>query len=171
MPRLFLLFVALLGASPPPAAARHDVHLSHTRMVVDGTTIICRVRVFHDDMETVLRRFTRVADLRIVDGASQDSAFQRYFASKVVMSSGGERLQPRVIQSGRDPESSDSPMWWYLVQYRASTPVQSVAIKHELMFEQFPDQRNIMTVLKMPREERYSLYFAPGESREQVLKF
>jgi hypothetical protein len=166
-----LLFLALAGARPLGETGRHDIHLSHTRMVVDGASIVCRVRVFHDDAEAVLRRFANQPGLRITDGSSQDSLFQRYFDSRVTMTAGGERLHGRVLQSGRDAEVTDSPMWWYLIEYRAAKPVQLVAIRHELMFEQFPDQRNIMTVLKMPKEERYSLYFAAGESKEQVLEF
>jgi len=140
-------------------------------MVVDGPTVLARVRVFHDDLEVVLRRHSHRPDLKITDVSSQDSAFAAYFDAKVSLISAGERLHPRVLQSGPDPDASDSPMWWYLVELKASRPIESLAVRYELMFEQFGDQRNIIAILKTPGDQRQSLYFAAGESREQVVKF
>lgn len=140
-------------------------------MVVDGATVTCRVRVFHDDAQAVLRRFANRPTLRIVDGASQDSLFERYVEAKVSVTSDGTPLRPRVIDSGRDTDATTATMWWYVIEYRAPRSVTSLAIRHQLMFEQFENQRNVMTILKMPREERYSLYFAAGDSREQVVRF
>lgn len=167
---LLVLFAGLAPATPQPVVS-HDVHLSHTRMVVDGATVLARVRVFHDDLEVVLRRHGNRPDLRISSGASQDSAFAAYFDAKVSLRSAGERLVPKVLQSGPDPDASDSPMWWYLVELKASKPIESLAVRYGLMFEQFTDQRNIVAILKMPGEKRQSLYFAAGDEREQVVKF
>lgn len=170
-PVLPLLLALLTGGPPGARAAMHDVHLSHSRMVVDGATITVRIRVFHDDTEAALRAFAGRTDLRIVDGESQDSVFQRYYDAKVALKANGERLHARVIQSGRDAEMAESPMWWYLLEYRAPRPVRSIAILQELMFEQFRDQRNILSILKLPGQERHSLYFAVGDSKEMVLDF
>jgi hypothetical protein len=167
---LVVLFAGLAPVATPPAVA-HDVHLSHTRMVVDGATVLARVRVFHDDLELVLQRHGSRPDLRITNGASQDSAFAAYFDARVSLTSAGERLRGRVLQSGPDPDASDSPMWWYLIELKAAKPIESLAVRYELMFEQFGDQRNIVAILKMPGEKRQSLYFAAGEEREQVVKF
>lgn len=168
---ILLLFVAALGPARSSGAAAHDIHLSHTRMVIDGASVLARVRVFHDDMELVLRRHSGRPELRITDGSSQDSAFAAYFDAKVSLTSAGERLHPRVIESGPDPDATDSPMWWYLVELKARRPIHALGVKYELMFEQFEDQRNIVSVLKLPGEERRSLYFAAGESREQLVEF
>jgi hypothetical protein len=140
-------------------------------MVVDGSTVLARVRVFHDDLEVVLRRHGNRPDLSITDGSSHDSAFAAYFDAKVSLISAGERLHPRVLQSGPDPDASDSPMWWYLIELKAAKPIEQLTVRYELMFEQFGDQRNIIAILKTPGEKRQSLYFAAGETREQVVKF
>lgn len=167
------LVVLLAGLTPVAhgTSARHDIHLSHTRMVVDGATVLARVRVFHDDLELVLRRHVARPELRITDGAAQDSAFAAYFDARVSLTSSGERLRPRVLHSGPDPDATDSPMWWYLVELKASKPIESLVMRYDLMFEQFTDQRNIVAILKLPGEKRQSLYFAAGEEREQVVKF
>ena len=169
-PVLFL-FVAAVGPVPIGRTALHDIHLSHTRMVVDGATVQARIRVFHDDLEMVLRRHTARQELSVRDESSQDSLFAAYLDATVSLTSAGERLRPHVIQSGRDPDATDSPMWWYLVEFRAAKPIQTLAVKYELMFEVFDDQRNIVSVVKMPGEARRSLYFAPGERGEQVVRF
>ena len=162
----------LLLAGPPRAAAPvHDLHLSHTRMVVDGATITARLRLFHDDTENSLRRFARRPALRISDQAGQDSVFERYYNDRVQLSVNGVRVRARVVASGRDPDAADPVMWWYEVKYRTAQPVRSIALRQHLMFEMFEDQRNILTVIKMPSNERFSLYFAPSDTKEQVLTF
>jgi hypothetical protein len=40
-----------------------------------------------------------------------------------------------------------------------------------LLFEHFSDQKNIVTMLKMPGETRYSLYFVREDVREQSVTF
>ena len=169
----FFPFVLVLLARPPRPVGQpvHDIHLSHTRMVVNGSTIAARVRVFHDDTEVVLQRFAGRPDLRVADHASQDSLFERYLNDRVVLAANGQRLRARVVASGRDPDAADPVMWWYDVQYRAAQPVHSLALRQHLMFEQFRDQRNILTVIAMPSEERFSLYFAPTDLKEQILTF
>lgn len=170
--RFFPILVLLL-ARPPVARVTpvHELHLSHTRMVVTGTTVTARVRVFHDDTEAVLRRFANRSTLRVTDRAGEDSVFQRYYNERVHLTANGQPLQARVVASGRDPDTADPVMWWYEVEYRAPQRVVSLALRQHLMFEQFQDQRNILTVIAMPSEERYSLYFSPSDLKAQVLKF
>jgi hypothetical protein len=149
----------------------HDIHLTHTRMVVDGSTVVSRVRLFHDDLEAALRRYTGKADLTVTRASPQDSVFGAYFSAKVALTSAGARLTGvRVLQSGPDPDPGDFPMWWYLVELRATAPISVLSVRFSLLFEQFPDQRNILSILKTP-DERHSLYFASGDEKEQLVRF
>lgn len=168
--RPFLLALSLAGPlSYAGTRFAHDIHLSHTRMVVEGATITARVRVFHDDLEAALRRHSGRAELMVRDGSSQDSIFIAYLESRVTLHSGGVRLKPRVLQSGPDPDAVDSPMWWYVVEFKAPRPIAELTLRHELMFELFGDQRNIVALVHMPHQARYSMYFAAGESRAQTV--
>ena len=167
MPR-FVPLLFLLGLAGTP---RHEVHLSHTRLVVDGRVVSGRIRLFHDDTEAVLQRFTGRADLRVTASNAQREAFQRYIDSTLVVTAGGTRLRPRVVDAGPDPDVSTAPMWWYALEYRAPSAVKGLAIRHVLMFEQFANQRNILTVLTRPGDRRFSLYFAAGDTTQQVLAF
>lgn len=167
MPR-FVPLLLLLGLAGTP---RHEVHLSHTRLVVEGSVVTGRIRLFHDDTEAVLQRFTGRAELRVNVIDAQREAFQRYIDSTITVTAGGTRLHPRVVDAGPDPDVTTAPMWWYALEYRARSPVKGLAIRHTLMFEQFSNQRNILTVLTWPGDRRFSLYFAAGDAREQVLTF
>lgn len=167
MPR-FVPLLLLLGLAGSP---RHEIHLSHTRLVVEGTTVVGRIRLFHDDTEAVLQRLTGRADLRVTAANPQLEAFQRYIDSTMTLVAGGTRLRPRVVDAGPDPDVSTAPMWWYALEYRAPRAVQGLAIRHVLMFEQFANQRNILTVLTRPGDRRFSLYFAAGDTVQQVLTF
>lgn len=164
-------FVPLLFLFGLPGTVRHEVHLSHTRLVVEGRVVTGRIRLFHDDTEAVLQRFTGRADLRVTSTESQREAFQRYIDSTITVTAGGTRLRPRVVDAGPDPDVSTAPMWWYALEYQAPRAVKGLAIRHVLMFEQFNNQRNILTVLTRPGDRRFSLYFAAGDTREQVLTF
>lgn len=168
---LLLAFIAALDpfrSGPPPA---HDIHLSHTRIVVDGTRLRARIRVFQDDMEQVLRRHTGNKELATVQRSALDSAFASYLQAKVALTSAGQRLRGRVTASGPDADPTDSPMWVYEVEFVAPRPVNTLTVRFELMFEQFDDQRNVVIVVREGEAQRRSLYFAPGSSREQSVTF
>jgi hypothetical protein len=172
---LLLLAVPLhaTGLGRPAGGARtiHDIHLSYTRMVVDGPSIVCRVRVFKDDIEGALRRHLSSPSFQLAATPASDSAFASYFNAHATISSDGTRLSARVRESASDPDVADETMWTYLVELSAPAPVRSVSIRIGLLFEVFKDQKNIVTLLKMPREERFSLYFSAGDSTAKQLAF
>lgn len=167
MPR-FVPLLLLLGLGGTPA---HEIHLSHTRLVVEGHTVTGRIRLFHDDTEAALQKFVGRPELRVTAADAQRDAFQAYIDSMLVIRAGGERLRARVVDAGPDPDVSTAPMWWYALEYRAATPVRGLDIRHVVMFDQFDNQRNIVTVLTRPGDQRFSLYFAVGDTTGKTLRF
>ncbi|MCC6319039.1 MAG: hypothetical protein IT361_15270 [Gemmatimonadaceae bacterium] len=155
----------------PLAGPRHDIHLTHTRLVVEGRKITGRIRLFHDDTEAALQRSTGRRDLRITAADPQRAAFERYLDSTVALTAGGRRLPARVVAAGADPGDGIAPMWWYDVEYLAPARVTRLGLRHAVMFDQFDNQRNIVSVLVRPGDRRFSLYFAVGDRREHVLTF
>jgi hypothetical protein len=151
-------------------AAIHDVHLSYSRVVVDGTSIRWRVRLFRDDLERALRAQSRGAVIT-AEAPAADSVFADYFNARVSVTANGRRLAGRVTQSGRDADVSDDEMWWYLVELTAPAAVSTIATRVGLLFELFDDQRNVLTLLKMPAQGRHSMYFVGNDPREQVIRF
>ena len=85
------------------------------------------------------------------------------------MSSDGRRLSGRVVQSGRDPDVTDQEMWWFQIEASAARPITTLTLRIALFFELYKDQKNLVTLLKMPGEERRSLLFAGGDTAEQVI--
>lgn len=168
---LLVAFIPSLGPFHSGPLAAHDIHLSHTRMVVDGTKIRATIRLFQDDMELVLRRHTRRPDLTVLRRSALDSAFASYLREKVVLTSAGERLHGRILASEPDPQPADSPMWVFNVELSAQRPIVALTVRFDLMFEQFDDQRNIVIVVREGDAQRRSLYFAPGGSRDQTVTF
>lgn len=167
MPR-FVPLLLLLGLAGAPT---HEIHLSHTRLVVEGTVVTGRIRLFHDDTEAALQRFTGRGDLRVTAADAQREAFRRYIDSTMVVTAAGTRLKARIADAGPDPDVSTAPMWWYAIEYRAPKAVNGIAIKHVVMFDQFDNQRNIVTVLTKPADQRFSLYFAVGDTTAKLLTF
>jgi hypothetical protein len=151
----------------------HDAHLTYSRVVVDGATVIWRVRLFRDDLEKALQAYARNATVRVGSPAA-DSVFAAYFNAQVPISANGRKLSGRVLQSGRDPEVVDQEMWSFLLDLSpapTSPAVTTISVRVGLLFEHFADQRNIVTVLKMPGEKRSSLYFVRDDVKEQRLDF
>lgn len=161
MPRWIPVIVALATAMPP----RHDLHLSHTRLVLEGRTVTGRIRVFRDDAEAALGRAMGRTAVRLSEAAPEDSAFARYLSGAVELTADGDRLAPRVTRSGRDPESLDgAEMWWFEVTWQARQPIGVLVMRHRLLFELFADQRNVVAAVRMPGGERRSLYFAASDT-------
>jgi hypothetical protein len=159
------LAAALLLAVPPlaPHAPPHDLHLSHTRMVIEGTAVVARVRMFRDDLEKSLKR-------KIADDAASKAAVAAYMAQHFLVSADGTTLTSEVLDSGGDMDG-DQPVLWVLVQWKAAKPVKALGVRMHVMFETFSDQQNTVLVARQPGDERRGLYFQAGDLAEQVLKF
>ncbi len=156
--------LALLAAVPPsPPAAPHNLHLTHTRMVIEGTAVVARVRMFRDDLDKALKR-------KIADDAASKAAVAGYMAQHFMVSADGIKLTSEVLDSGADMDG-DQAIWWVLVQWKAAKPVTMIGVKVHLMFESFNDQQNTVLVARQPGDERRGLYFQAGDLKEQVLRF
>ncbi len=148
----------------------HDVHLTYSRVVVDGASILWRVRLFRDDLEKTLAAWSKNPAFKAA-APGADSVFATYFNAQVPVTANGKRVMGKVIQSGRDADVTDQDMWWYLLELPAPAPTTSFGTRVGLMFEHFTDQRNVLTLLKMPGEERHSMFFVPGDAKLQTLTF
>lgn len=156
------------GATTAPSAL-HDLHLTHARLVVEGKTVVCRVRVFRDDAEIALRGFTGQAEFTLSLETRADSVFGAYVAKHLLLKADGAPLKLRVTSSGgeRDPTSQD--VLWYVLEGEAPRPIARLGVLNGLMFELYRDQQNLMQVLRMPANDRKTLYFVSTDPREQVI--
>lgn len=182
------LLVLLLGAAPAGhagadwqesrylsvgsgAALGHDVHISHTRMVIEGTTIACRVRVFHDDLQVALRVEGRDSTLKVSSDDRADRLFERYFGAHVRLQSDGQPVRLTVSASGTEQDPSSQQVVWYVLEGTLDRPVDRMVLQQGLFFELFRNQQNIVQLLRMPGEERRTLYFTALDPRDQAVQF
>lgn len=155
---ILALAAGLLLSAPP-----HDLHVAHTRMVVEGAVVVARVRMFRDDLQKALKR-------PVTDDAAWRAAVAAYVGQNFTVVADGAKLAAEVVDGGGDTDG-DQPVWWVLVQWKAAKPVTVLGLKVHLLFDAFGDQQNIVQVSKQPGDERRGLYFQAGDRSEQVLRF
>ncbi len=125
------------------------------------------VRIFHDDLQTVLARFSGRTSVTVDRNTPQDSLFGEYFRRQVLIRTRTGDLIPRVTASGPDTTAVDAPMWWYRVELTAPAPITWLGLRYEVMYDLFDDQRNILTLIRTASGHRSSMYFAATDRREQ----
>ena len=138
------------------------------RVVVEGPTVAAQVRLFHDDLQDAVRAYAKAPQL-VLSSPAGDSAFVRYFAQGVGVTADGVRLVPRLLQARDERDAGGIPMRVYTVELTAARPVRRLALRDALLFEHFRDQQNLAVVVRMPAERRTSLFFASGDTKEQVV--
>lgn len=160
--------LVLLGLLAPPA--RHDVHVSHTRLVVEGATLAAQVRLFRDDLEKTFAARTGRAAYDAAREPGRDSLLAAYLDERFVLEVDGVRLRGVVEGAGIERDRDQQDVVWVLVAYAARGPASSLRLRNVIFMETWGDQQNIVQVLRLPSEERRTLYFAPGDARAQELR-
>jgi hypothetical protein len=139
--------------------------------VLEGTTVALRIRVFHDDLTLALRQFGGRPDLEITPEARADSLFGAYFARVVRLEADGRPVSLRVSSSAMERDDAAQDVVWYVLEGTVLRPPTRLKILHALLFETYGDQQNIVQVLRLPGEERQTLYFTAREPTAQVVRF
>jgi hypothetical protein len=165
--RLAVLAAGLLG-SP---AARHDVHVSHTRLVVEGATVAAQVRLFRDDVEKTFAARAGTPAFDVARAPKRDSLLGAYLDERFVLEGDGVRLRGTVEGSGIETDRDRQEVVWVLLDFPAAKPVASIRLRNVIFHETWADQQNIVQVLHLPDEARQTLYFAPGDGKAQELAF
>ena len=164
MLRVVVLAAALLCSRPAGGAAAHDVHVSHTRLVVEGADVVARIRFFRDDLEKALGR-------HLAPDAATRAALAAYLRPRLLLRADGAALPLSLVEQGSEDDASGQPVWWAVVQGRAARPVRALGLRVLPLFETFRDQQNLVVVLHPPAEARQALYFQAGDQQEQVVRF
>ena len=153
----------------PANAALHDVHVSHTRLVLEGKTIVLRVRLFHDDLQQALRVAAGQPELRLTAEAPAESLFATYFAKRVRLELDGSPVQLRVSGAGLEQDAAAQQVVWYILEGEVAAAPRRLVVLDGLLFETFDDQQNIVQILELPADQRRTLYFTSRDPRPQQL--
>jgi hypothetical protein len=140
-------------------------------MVLEGRTVALRVRLFHDDLQLALRAFTNRPDLELTTADRADSAFAAYFAKVVRLEADGQAPVLRITASAAEPDQVAGMVVWYLLEGQVATTPTRLTMLNALLFELFDDQQNIVQILRLPGEDRRTLYFTAREPKPQQLRF
>jgi hypothetical protein len=140
-------------------------------MVVEGTTVACRVRLFKDDLERALKVESGRPALRITAVDRADSAFAKYYARAMAISADGRPVVLHVTGSGTEKDEAAQEVVWYLLAGSLPAPVRQLTVLDGLLFDYFRDQQNILLLLRLPEDRRQTLYFVASDPREQRLSF
>ena len=170
--RPVVLALALLAGTSPSGGAPvavHDTHVSHTRMVLEGRTVALRVRLFHDDLERGLQRFAGDSTLRVTAAAPAESLFTAYAARTFVLEADGRRVPLAVTAAGLERDEAAQQVVWYVLEGTLAAPAGTVRLLDALLFEVFPDQQNILQLLRLPADRRQTLYFTARDPRPQTV--
>lgn len=166
-----IMAVALLGRSLGAAtgmpARAHDLHLSQTRLVVDGTTVAARIRLFEDDLILALTRAAKAPAAVPVT----DAAVLAYLRPLVRVRADGVLLTPMLGASGEESDAQNQRVRWYLLTFQAAAPIRSVALRVAPFFELYDDQQNLVTAVRGADGPRRSLLFRTGDDSEQPVRF
>ena len=161
---------------PPRNAERgarnvHDTHVSYTRMVLEGTTVAFRIRLFRDDLEKALRQFSGKADLTLSAGARADSLFGAYLGKTLTLEADGKRIVLRVSGSGLERDPSAQEVVWYVLEGDVPANPKRLGILNGVMFEMFRDQQNLVQLLREPGGIRKTMYFVGSDPTQQTVTF
>lgn len=165
------LLLLLLTGGPPSGGVPvrgHDTHVSHTRLVLEARSVALRVRLFHDDLERGLQRFAGDSLLRVTAAAPAESLFTAYAARAFVLEVDGRRVPLAVTAAGLERDEAAQQVVWYVMEGTLAAPAGKVSLLDALLFEAFPDQQNIVQMLRLPADRRQTLYFTARDPRPQV---
>ncbi len=154
-----------------PRDARHDVHVTVSRVVLEQGTLYWRVRCFADDLTLAMRGVSGDSAFAFstVPSAEDDSLFMRYFRSQVQVDADGARKTPRLLERGTEQDEAGGPVRWYVLAFPVPAPTRALRIRHALLFDVFRDQQNLVTLLDAASGKRQPLYFTAGNDVPQVV--
>lgn len=178
------------AADPVPTLVAHDLHIAYADMAVEGAVVAGRIRMFKDDLERALGPMVGADAFTLRPGGEADALVMRYLRQRLVLEVAGPNaagasdragaggadgadgadvavLEPTLLQSGEDMLDREA-VWWVIVQYEATAPIDTLRVRNTLLFDVFDDQRNIMKIVRFPDETQKTFYFDENEAEHVV---
>lgn len=143
----------------------HDVHVSTTRLAIEGSTVAMRVTLYRNDLQTALRAALKQPAYELAASARGDSIALAYLDTHLELRAGPDRLACALLGSGEEAgQRRELDQWYYDLRCEAAAPIRSLAIRNEILFDLFRDQRNIVKA-KLPTGAVRTVFFVPDENR------
>ncbi len=164
---------SLAHVAPRDAGTDHDVHVSVSRVAVDGNEVFWRIRCFTDDLELALRRQLRDSTFTFARAreTAADSLVLAYARQHLQLQADGVSLPVRLVSSGTEADESGEQVRWYVLQFTAPKPPLSLRIRHAMLSDVYRDQQNLVTLMHSATNRRLPLYFTAGNDIAQTVTF
>ena len=159
---LSLLCLSLLFTSfALPTASAHRYHTSVTRLEYNAEERLVEITVqtFADDIEAALKR-GGASNVRL-DSKTTHALVLEYLQKVFEIRSGDSRLEFQWIGM----ELKGYTVWVYL-QAKAPNGLLRTSLRNNLLFEVFPDQVNIVNIIRDGK--RTSLVFKRGDGGKEI---
>lgn len=155
---LLLALIAWMGNGVATSSV-HDFHVSRTLLQYEPEEREWQIsmHLFIDDLELALER-AGYADLRLGterESELADSLISIYLTEKLQLQANDELLQYEWL--GKEVSNDLTAFWVYLVVPEAMA-VEHLQVRHELFFELYDDQQNMLQVAANGRTKSFLLH-------------
>ncbi len=136
----------------------HPFHISVIDMEYDeeAKAIEISCRIFLDDLEDTLRRYTGDDKLDIMSDVSQDvvhHALNSYFLEKLKMKVNGKSVEMNYLG-----EEIEGDVMWCYIEVPKIKKLQSLEVESFLLLETFDDQMNLVHMKAFGSTKSLKLY-------------
>lgn len=136
----------------------HPFHISVLDMEYDedSKAIEISCRIFLDDLEETLRKFTGDTKLDIMADASREtvhSALERYVQEKVKISVNGKEVEMNYLG-----EEMEGDVMWCYIEVPKVKKLESIEVENQLLLDSFDDQMNLVHMKAFGNTKSLKLY-------------
>jgi hypothetical protein len=166
---LALVLLTVLVASPGlPRLEAGDVHplyLTFGKLEVEGTSVTLEIRIFWDDLQLDMRRYSGDASLEVRGPNAAVAAVTGYINDQLLLQFDGQPpVRGELVEWGVDGDANR-----YRLRYVLNAAPRQVQVRHRILIDLYEDQKNVLHVQNRGARER-AFYFA-RRAEEQTIRF
>lgn len=146
---IFIFLIALLIRFEN----EHNIHLTYSKVLLEERNITVRTSFFLDDFEVMLSNFHKKPFKDLSHNGKTDSLLLPYLNKHFVVMANGDTLKAQIVSSGVEAD-----MCFYIYSYNTENPIQEIQYSNSILFKEFPDQKNMISVQHLDTEKTWSFY-------------
>lgn len=148
MPILIFLIAFFVGFGN-----EHNIHLTYSKVLLEEHNITVRTSFFLDDFDEMLSNFHKKSLENLPHNGKTDSLLLPYLSEHFVVVANGDTLRAHIVSSGVEAD-----MCFYIYSYSTDIPIREIAYSNSILFKEFPDQKNMISVQHLDTEKTWSFY-------------
>jgi len=162
---LLTVFVGLPGLPRLEAGDLHPLYLTFGKLEVDGAAATLEIRIFWDDLQLDMRRYSGDGSLEVRGPNAAAAAVTAYINDQLLFQFDGQPpVRGELVEWGVDGDANR-----YRLRYALNAAPRQVQVRHRILLDLYEDQKNVLHVLNRGGRER-AFYFA-RRAEEQTIRF